>query len=172
MESPFNRLRYGLMTPANQKASTRTKHTRGAGMATYLWVTVGSALGGLLRFAITRAMLNVSTAFPWSTVLINVLGCLLIGFFGTGTLAGTRFPASDNVRLFVMVGVCGGFTTFSSFSLQTFDLLRAGAGGRALVNVLLSVVLCVAAVAVGHYLARRSFSMIAVAQTQEEELTG
>jgi CrcB protein len=115
----------------------------------FVWVTVGSALGGLLRYAITRWTLTLSVGFPYGTVLINVLGCLLIGYFGTFTLQSGRYAASDNLRLFVMVGICGGFTTFSSFSLQTFDLLRSGAWGRALANVLLSVVLCLAAVVRG-----------------------
>ncbi len=121
----------------------------------YLWVTLGSALGGLLRYAITRWSMHLSTSFPYGTVFINVVGSFIIGYFGTLTLQTGRFPASDNVRLFVMVGVCGGFTTFSSFSLQTFDLLRTGAWGRALANVVFSVVLCLAAVAVGHGAAQR-----------------
>src|ERR1700727_1444835 len=120
----------------------------------YLWVTLGSAIGGLLRYAITRLTLTLSISFPFGTVFINVLGSFIIGYFGTLTLQSGKYPASDNLRLFVMVGVCGGFTTFSSFSLQTFDLMRTGAWGRALANAVLSVVLCVTAVAVGHRLAQ------------------
>ena len=86
-------------------------------------------------------------------MLINILGSFVIGFFGTLTLAYGRYPVSENIRLFVMVGLCGGFTTFSSFSLQTFDLLRGGAMGRALLNIFLSVVLCLCAVMLGHMLA-------------------
>src|ERR1700748_3444546 len=119
----------------------------------YLWVTVGSALGGLLRYAITRMTISLSSGFPFGTVLINVLGSFVIGYFGTLTLQSGRYAASDNVRLFVMVGICGGLTTFSSFSLQPFDLMRSGAWGRALANVVVSVVLCIAAVAAGHALA-------------------
>ena len=141
-------------------------------MTPYLWIAAGSALGGVLRYAITRAMLHTSTLFPWSTVLINILGCFVIGFFGTATLAGSRFAVSENTRLFVMVGLCGGFTTFSSFSLQTFDLLRTGAWGRAIANILLSVTLCLLAVAAGHQLAQRSTHTTAIAQTSEEELAG
>jgi CrcB protein len=122
-------------------------------MMSYLWVTVGSAIGGLLRYALTRLTLTISVGFPYGTVLINVLGSLVIGYFGTLTLQSGRYAVPDNLRLFVMVGLCGGFTTFSSFSLQTFDLLRAGAWGRALANIVASVVLCLAAVAVGHLLA-------------------
>ena len=141
-------------------------------MTTYLWVAIGSALGGLLRYVLTRLWVEQSMEFPWSTVVINVLGCFVIGFFGTLTLSGGRYPVSENVRMFVMVGVCGGFTTFSSFSLQTFDLVRAGAFGRALLNVVLSVVVCFFAVALGHYMAERITGNVAIAQTDEEELTG
>ncbi len=77
----------------------------------------------------------------------------MIGFFGTLTLAGGRFPVSDSVRLFVMIGLRGGYTTFSSFSLQTLDLMRSGSMARASINVVASVVLCVAAVAAGPFIA-------------------
>ena len=138
----------------------------------YLWVTIGSALGGLLRYSITRWTLTLSTTFPFGTIFINILGSFVIGYFGTLTLQSGKFAASDNVRLFVMVGICGGFTTFSSFSLQTFDLMRTGAWGRALANVVFSVVLCVAAVAVGHFLAQQTVDRWAIAETAEEEYTG
>ena len=138
----------------------------------YLWVTIGSAIGGLLRYAITRMTIPISQGVPWGTVLINVLGSFVIGYFGTLTLQTGRYPASDNLRLFVMVGLCGGFTTFSSFSLQTFDLLRSGLWAKALANVVVSVVLCVAAVGAGHMLAHRSTPQQAIAETAEEEFTG
>ncbi len=138
----------------------------------YLWVTVGSALGGLLRYALTRLTLSYSNGFPLGTVSINVLGSFIIGYFGTLTLHSGKYPASENVRLFVMVGICGGFTTFSSFSLQTFDLARSGAWGRALANIVLSVVLCIAAVAAGHRLAQSMVPDVAIAETAEEEYTG
>jgi CrcB protein len=138
----------------------------------YLWVTIGSAIGGLLRYALTRMTLPISGGFPVGTVAINILGSFVIGYFGTLTLQTGRHPASDNLRLFVMVGLCGGFTTFSSFSLQTFDLMRSGAWGRALANVVVSVVLCVGAVAAGHMLAHRAVPQDAIAETAEEEYTG
>ena len=138
----------------------------------YLWVMIGSALGGVLRYALTRITIPISYGVPWGTIIINVLGSFVIGYFGTLTLQTGRYPASDNLRLFVMVGVCGGFTTFSSFSLQTFDLMRSGAWGRAMANVVVSVVLCVAAVGAGHMLAHRTVPQEAIAETAEEEFTG
>lgn len=138
----------------------------------YFWVALGSAVGGLARYGLTRLTLDWSSAFPWGTIVINVVGSFIIGFFGTLTVAGSRFAVSENARLFVMVGLCGGFTTFSSFSLQTFDLLRAGSPWRAGGNVLLSVTLCLAAVSIGHLLAPRSVQRSAIAQIQEKEFTG
>jgi fluoride exporter len=138
----------------------------------YLWVAVGSALGGLLRYAITRLTISISSGIPFGTILINVLGSFVIGYFGTLTLQSGKYPASDNLRLFVMVGICGGFTTFSSFSLQIFDLLRSGSWGKAVANILLSVILCIAAVAAGHHLARQAVTDTAIAETAEEEYTG
>jgi CrcB protein len=166
-----NRWMTRLMTSANLTSSIRGRTRQ---MMSYFWVTVGSALGGLLRYTISRLMVSfdVSIGFPIGTVLINVIGSFVIGYFGTLTLHSGRYPASDNVRLFVMVGICGGFTTFSSFSLQTLDLIRSDAWGRALANIALSVVLCLTAVAVGHRLAQHWVPEIAIAETDEEEYTG
>lgn len=117
---------------------------------TCVLVMAGGALGTLARYLLGLAALPISGALPVGTILINIAGSFVIGLFGTLTLAHGRYPVSEEVRLFVMIGVCGGFTTFSSFSLQTLDLMRSGALGRAAVNVVASVVLCVAAVALGH----------------------
>lgn len=114
---------------------------------------VGGALGTLARYVVSVLMLPASKDLPWGTIVINVTGSFLIGFFGTLTLASGRYPVPENVRLFVMIGFCGGYTTFSSFSLQTLDLLRAGAMGRAFVNIAGSVVVCILAVAAGHAIA-------------------
>ncbi len=138
----------------------------------YLWVTIGSAIGGLLRYVLTRLTLSLSTGFPYGTILINILGCFVIGFFGTLTVQTGKYAVSENTRLFIMVGLCGGFTTFSSFSLQTLDLLRSGMWARALANVVLSVVLCFFSVAAGHLLAQRSVPGVAIAQNRTEEYTG
>lgn len=122
-------------------------------LTSVLIVMLGGALGTLARYAISVLALPISSRLPWGTIIINITGSFLIGLFGTLTLAHGRYPVSENVRLFVMIGLCGGYTTFSSFSLQTLDLLRSGATMRALANVLLSVVLCVLAVALGHAIA-------------------
>ena len=137
---------------------------------TCLYVIVGGALGSLARYAISVWALPVSRDLPWGTIGINILGSFIIGFFGTLTLAQGRYPVAENIRLFVMVGFCGGFTTFSSFSLQTLDLIRSGAMLRASANIVLSVVLCVVAVALGHVIAAQFNShALPVAQLPIEE---
>ncbi|CAM5489413.1 Putative fluoride ion transporter CrcB [Mycolicibacterium aubagnense] len=118
-----------------------------------LVVMIGGALGTLGRYFVSWLALPISGQLPWGTIIINVSGSLLIGFFATLTLAQGRYPVSEALRLFVMIGICGGYTTFSSFSLQTLDLLRSGALVRAAVNIAASVALCTAAVAAGHMLA-------------------
>lgn len=124
-------------------------------LANCLIVMLGGACGTLARYLLALLAQPISRDLPWGTILINIAGSFLIGFFGTLTLAQGRYPLPEGMRLFVMIGICGGFTTFSSFSLQTLDLLRGGALVRAGLNIALSVVLCLAAVALGHALAAR-----------------
>lgn len=115
----------------------------------YLLVAAGSALGGAGRFALTTTVdLYTRPGFPWGTVLVNVLGCAVIG--GLAAL-----PLSVEARQFLMVGVLGGFTTFSSFSLQTLTLAQEGRWGLAAGNVVASVVVCLAAVFLGYRLGQR-----------------
>lgn len=140
-------------------------------MIVTLLVALGGALGSVARYWVGIWALPISRDLPLGTLVINVVGSLLISVFGTLTLASGRFPAPEGVRLFFMVGICGGFTTFSSFSLQTFELLRAGATMRAFVNVFLSVVLCIAATAVGYVAASRlngGVRQVAQAAIEEE----
>ena len=113
-------------------------------------VLLGSALGGLARFWLGLwALAWWGGAFPWGTLLINVLGSAVIG------VAAAALPASANeARAFLMVGVCGGFTTFSSFSLQALDLLQAGRAAASFAYVAASVLLCIGATAAGWALGR------------------
>jgi CrcB protein len=138
--------------------------------STCLLIAAGGAMGTLARYGISALAMPISENLPWGTIIINILGSFIIGLFGTLTLATGRFPVSENWRLFVMVGLCGGFTTFSAFSLQTLDLLRGGSLIRALANIFLSVTLCVAAVAIGHTLAAHlNGGAREIAQTAIEE---
>jgi CrcB protein len=122
----------------------------------FLWVALGSALGGVSRYGFGLMASRLwGDAFPWGTIGINVLGSFVIGFFGALTMADGAMPASANLRIFVMVGICGGFTTFSSFSLQTLTLMRDGGWFPAMGNIVLSVVLCLLAVTLGNVAAQR-----------------
>lgn len=86
---------------------------------------------------------------PFGTILINVTGSFAIGLLASLTDGNGRLPVSADLRLFLLVGLCGGYTTFSSFSLQTVTLFQTGEGLRAGANVLVSVSLCLLAVWVG-----------------------
>ena len=120
-------------------------------MIAYLWIAVGSALGGMARYACQSLVTNwFGQLFPWGTLVVNVAGSFVIGFFATLTGPDGRVLVPGNARLFVMVGVCGGFTTFSSLSLQTLGLAQDGEFMRAGLNVGASVVLCLVSVWLGH----------------------
>jgi len=118
-----------------------------------LAVALGSALGGCLRYLATLGVnALLQRAFPWGTLAVNVAGCLLIGMLHVFIVE--RGGQSETLRLFTMVGVLGGFTTFSSFSLETLLLVQQGALGRAAGYVAASVVVCLAASVAGMALAR------------------
>ena len=120
-------------------------------MDTYFWVALGSALGGIGRYWCSGLVAErFGGTFPWGTMLVNVVGSFVIGFFATLTGPDGRLLVSPNARQFVMVGICGGYTTFSSFSLQTLGLLRDEEWLLGGLNVVLSVVLCMLAVWLGH----------------------
>ena len=141
-------------------------------MVETLLIGLGGALGSVARYWIGLWALPVSRDLPWGTILINVAGSFAISFFGTLTLNTGRYPVPEAARLFFMVGVCGGFTTFSSFSLQTLELLRGGAAGRAMLNITASVLLCLGSVALGHLAASHLNGATRVTQTATEEETG
>ena len=120
-------------------------------MTLYLWIAIGSALGGTARFALSGFVARAfGETFPWGTLIINVTGSFAIGFFNTLTGPDGRWFVSSQGRLFFMTGICGGYTTFSAFSLQTLNLARAGAWLHAGGNIAGSVALCLLAVWLGH----------------------
>jgi protein CrcB len=119
-------------------------------MLTYFYIAVGGAIGSVARAWTTNLMIRLAGPhFPWGTILINVSGSFIIGFIGALTASDGRFTAHADARAFVMVGICGGYTTFSSFSLQTLDLARDGKLAAAFANIALSVILCLLAVTAG-----------------------
>jgi CrcB protein len=122
-------------------------------MRLYFLVGLGGALGTVTRLYFSDVALRMwGPSFPWGTLLINVTGCLLIGFFVTATEFGGRWTLPPELRLAVSVGFCGGYTTFSAFSHQALTLFREGAWAKAGAYVLGSFALCLAAVALGHWL--------------------
>jgi CrcB protein len=127
----------------------------------YLWVAIGSAVGGVARFWLSGliAASKWGGTFPLGTLVINVTGSFVIGFFSTITDTEGRLLVSPAVRTFFMIGVCGGYTTFSSFSLQTLNLANEGEWLLAGANILLSVALCLIGVWLGHLLAASLNSM-------------
>lgn len=124
-------------------------------MQPYLWIAVGSALGGMARYWCTGAAARLfGETFPWGTLLINILGSFVIGFFVALTSPEIgRYVVDQNIRAFVTVGLCGGFTTFSAFSLQTMVLMQEGEWLHAGGYILGSVALCLLFVWLGHLLA-------------------
>lgn len=120
-------------------------------MLMYLWVALGSALGGVARYWCSGFVAaRVGEVFPWGTFVVNVVGSFVIGFFATLTAPDNGWLVPTEVRVFVMVGFCGGYTTFSSFSLQTLNLVRDGEFLFASANVLGSVAICMLSVYLGY----------------------
>jgi fluoride exporter len=123
-------------------------------MSSYLWIGLGGALGSIARFWASGVVArHFGETFPWGTLLVNVSGSFIIGFFAHATGPDGGWLAAPSVRQFVMMGILGGYTTFSSFSLQTLNLARDGEYLRAGANTVLSVSLCLVCVWLGHVLA-------------------
>ena len=115
-----------------------------------LSVVVGSALGGVSRYFLSGVIARgVGETFPWGTLVVNVTGAFVIGLFGGLARDNASLLGSSDLWLLAVTGFCGGYTTVSSFSLQTLALARDGEGGRAIAYVALSVTLCLFAVAGG-----------------------
>jgi len=123
-------------------------------MANYLLVGLGGAIGSVLRFWFSGLVgRHFGETFPWGTLLVNVSGSFVIGFFATLTGTEGRWLVGPQGRNFFMTGICGGYTTFSSFSLQTLTLAREGEWLYASLNSALSLFLCLIGVWLGHVLA-------------------
>jgi CrcB protein len=116
-------------------------------------VGVGSLVGGVLRFGLSTWVHRVldNPWFPYGTLVVNGLGCFLIGFLAA--LAESRSVFTSEVRLFIFVGILGGFTTFSSFALETFSLARDTQSAAALANIGLQLTLGLVAVWIGNVMA-------------------
>jgi fluoride exporter len=131
-------------------------------MLAYLWVAIGGALGSVARFWVNGLISEkFGATFPWGTLTINVMGSFVIGIIGALAIPEGRMdsPSRQFATQFLMIGICGGYTTFSSFSLQTLRLMQDRqwlyAGG----NVILSVALCMIAVWLGWLLGAMFNSM-------------
>ena len=123
-------------------------------MQNYIWIAIGSAVGGVARYWCSGiAARLIGETFPWGTLIVNVIGSLVIGFFATLTGPDGRVFVSSTARAFVMIGLCGGYTTFSSFSIQTLALVHDGEWLQAGANIAASVILCLLAVWLGHIVA-------------------
>jgi CrcB protein len=123
-------------------------------VASYFWIAIGSALGGMARYWCSGVAARlIGETFPWGTIIVNIVGSFIIGFFATLTGPDGRIFADTLTRQFVMIGFCGGYTTFSSFSLQTLALVQDGEWLLASANIALSVMACLLAVWAGYALA-------------------
>ena len=113
---------------------------------TYLYVFLGGGLGSIFRYGIARGLSSYHFIFPYATLVANILSCIVLGFFVSWSL---REGMNGNLKLFFMVGFCGGFSTFSTFSSETFQLLQAGNYGYALANIGLSIMVCLFCIFIG-----------------------
>ena len=121
---------------------------------TWLLVAIGSAVGGVMRYG-ASLLLNPASGFPWGTFGVNVLGSLAIGALSGWLAASSRDAAvAQALRCFAVVGFCGGFTTFSTFSNETFRMMENGQWGLTCLYVFGSVAAGLAAVALGYTLAK------------------
>jgi fluoride exporter len=145
-----NRKRASSMASTPKATGDKVRHAA----LLYGWVAAGSVLGGVARYLASLAI-QLGPPFPWATLFVNVTGSFIIGFYAALSGPDGRLFASAPQRQFVMTGFCGGYTTFSTFSLETFRLLHAGDERTALANIAASIAASLLAVWLGHILAGR-----------------
>ena len=123
-------------------------------MTQVLAIAAGGAIGALLRYWTSLAVHSrLGTGFPYGTLAVNVLGSLLMGFLYIWLIE--RMAAGPALRAFLLIGVLGAFTTFSAFSMETLNLIEGGQAGKALLNIAVSITVCIAAAALGIFAARQ-----------------
>ena len=123
----------------------------------WLLVALGGAIGAVSRYGLGSILVKSSATFPWATWYINLLGCFLAGVFFA---CSQHYPAlQNNARLLLMVGILGGFTTFSSFGLETFNLMREGQLMLAVSYALSSVILGILLLAIGYFIFSSLFAL-------------
>ena len=145
-----NRKRASSMASTAKATGDKMRHAA----LLYGCVAAGSVLGGVARYLASLAI-QLGPPFPWATLFVNVTGSFIIGFYAALSGPDGRLFASAPQRQFVMTGFCGGYTTFSTFSLETFRLLQAGDARSALANIAASVGASLLAVWLGHIWASR-----------------
>ena len=115
----------------------------------YVWIFIGGGLGSMLRFGISDLLSKNEYTFPWATLIANFLASLILGYFLAMAIAG---QGSDLKRALIMTGFCGGFSTFSTFSVESFQLIQEGQYAYAVANILGSVIVCLIGVLIGYRL--------------------
>ena len=145
----------GQHQPSRPHRPTRWQTFRDTA-GSYMSVALGSLVGGVARYLVSVLFVSqIGDGFPWGTLFVNVTGSFVIGFYSALTGPDGRLLASPRQRQFVMVGICGGYTTFSAFSLETLRLVQSGNLHAASLNLGISVVGWLGAVWIGHALASR-----------------
>ena len=116
----------------------------------YLFIALGSAIGGIARYWASGVVDNrIGQSFPWGTLFVNVTGSFIIGLLASVTAPDGRCFVSPYARNFLMIGICGGYTTFSSFSIQTLNLVQDREWLYAGFNAVLTMALCLISVWLG-----------------------
>src|SRR3954452_11039875 len=143
---------FGVSAVADRRDSISA--AAGTVMFNYLFVMLGGAIGTGARFWLSGLVAaRYGEAFPLGTLIVNITGCFLVGLLATVADPAGRFLVAPGTRQFLLLGICGGYTTFSSFSLQTLDLVREGDWLRAALNLAFSLILCLFATWLGRVVA-------------------